>query len=341
VIAHDLVLGRGAPQSVRAAIAQSGIKPTHTPSVLMSRGPFAAQVAKVVALPEAEREESFLLFIALLGIADGRRRQTECAGGCSHWWHQDLADELLIRRLAHGAEGFHPMQFFKLTHPRYAEDGEADRRNPVTSTATHRVPGVSCDVCGPWSSSRRLRIALPPGLDQFAGGTFLPATDWMDARDRWAALLDVDSNLVEPGARLGPPSGTCTKAVTEDAVHPTPGEIWVTSRVRGALTAAGLTGVSFATVRLSPGCSEGTLAELVVHGTAWRRGSSEETLRLCAQCGRRGFPSPHQLQVDESRWDGSDFLFLDGNPNIVVVTERVAEVVASSGFRNLVAIPLK
>jgi hypothetical protein len=90
------------PSEVTAAIAQSAITPTHTPGVLMSRGPFAAQVAKVVALPEAEREKAFLLFITLLGIADGRRRQSECAGGCSHWWHQDLADELLIRRLAHG-----------------------------------------------------------------------------------------------------------------------------------------------------------------------------------------------------------------------------------------------
>jgi hypothetical protein len=88
------------PPEVTAAIAQSGIKATHTPSVLMSRGSFAAQVAKVVALPEAEREKSFLLFITLLGIADGRRRQTQCAAGCSHWWHQDLADELLMRRLA-------------------------------------------------------------------------------------------------------------------------------------------------------------------------------------------------------------------------------------------------
>jgi hypothetical protein len=220
------------------------------------------------------------------------------------------------------------MRFFKLTHPRYTEDKEAEQRNPVISTATHRIPGISCDICGPWSSSRRLRVALPSEVAEFEGVSFLTVTDWRTARDRW-------------GAKLGPPSGTCTKAVTEDAVHPTPGEIWVMSHVGDALAAAGLTGVSFATVSLSPGCSEGTLAELVVHGTAWRRGSSEETLRLCAQCGRRGFPSPHQLQVDETRWDGSDFLFLDSNPNIVVVTERVAEVVASSGFRNLVAIPLK
>jgi hypothetical protein len=64
-------------------------------------------------------------------------------------------------------------------------------------------------------------------------------------------------------------------------------------------------------------------------------------LRLCEQCERRGFPSPRNLLVDQARWDGSDFVFLDGNPNIVVVTERVAEVVTSKRFTNLVATPLE
>lgn len=33
-------------------------------------------------------------------------------------------------------------------------------------------------------------------------------------------------------------------------------------------------------------------------------------------------------------------MFLDGNPNLIVVTERVAEIVALGGFTNLVTIPL-
>ena len=232
------------------------------------------------------------------------------------------------------------MHFFKLTHPRYASDREADRRNPVTPTASHRIPGISCNVCGPWSSSGRLRVPLPPQADEFVGVTFLSVVDWMNSRDRWASLLGVDSEMIEPGAKLGPPSGSCTAAVAEDVVHPIPGEIWVAARVRDALAATGLTGVSFAAVQLPPGCGKADLSELVVRGRAWRHGSTEESLRLCELCGRRGFLSPRNLAVDEARWDGSDFVFLDGNPNIVVVTERVAEVFNAHDFTNVVAEPI-
>lgn len=31
--------------------------------------------------------QTFLLFLHLLKIADTRRRETDCADGCSHWWH--------------------------------------------------------------------------------------------------------------------------------------------------------------------------------------------------------------------------------------------------------------
>ena len=77
------------PTEIPEAIRKAGLKPTHTPSVLLGKGPFTAQAAKVWGLPEEEQPRSFSLFVALLGIADGRRRRTECADGCSHWWHQD------------------------------------------------------------------------------------------------------------------------------------------------------------------------------------------------------------------------------------------------------------
>lgn len=232
------------------------------------------------------------------------------------------------------------MIFYKITHPHYADDEEAGHRNPAVSTATYRVPGISCGSCGPWSSSHRLRVPLPVRLDEFVGVRFLPTEEWRGARDRWAAMLGVDRSLVEPGAKLGPPTGTCTAVVAEDAVHPIPGEIWVKARVREASSEGRVTGVSFTPVQLPPGCGSKRLWELVAHGRAWRTGSSEETLRACELCGRRAFPSPRQLSVDEARWDGTDFMFLDGNPNLIVVTERVAEIVALGGFTNLVTIPL-
>ncbi|WP_437962693.1 double-CXXCG motif protein (plasmid) [Sorangium sp. So ce119] len=231
------------------------------------------------------------------------------------------------------------MQFFKLTHPEYQSDQEDNSRNPVISTAVYRIPGISCNLCGPWSSSDRLRIPLPSKADEFLGVRFLPLRDWKLARDEWANLLHASPDDLTPGVELGPPMGTCTAAIQEDAVHPIPGQVWIGSRVRDALVAAGLSGVSFAHVDLPADCGEVEMWELVVHGRAWRRGSTGDSIRLCEVCGRRGFPSPKDLSVDETRWDGSDFVLLDHNPNIIVVTDRVAKVINAS-FSNLVAIPV-
>lgn len=61
---------------------------------------------------------------------------------------------------------------------------------------------------------------------------------------------------------------------------------------------------------------------------------------MCDVCGRLGFPSPKVLSVDEARWDGSDFLILDYNPNIVAVTERMAEVIDANAFTNIMVEPI-
>ena len=87
------------PSELPAAVVKAELKPTHTPVVLMNNGPTNVQIAKVVALPRGEQEKAFLLFIALLGIADARRRSNECEGGCSHWWHRNLADERTVQTL--------------------------------------------------------------------------------------------------------------------------------------------------------------------------------------------------------------------------------------------------
>ncbi|MFI5527514.1 DUF5958 family protein [Kitasatospora sp. NPDC051853] len=71
------------PESIRRA----GIRPTHTPAVLVVRGRLPEQLAKIVGLPPDERVKSFRLLVALLAVADERRRALYCAGGCSHDWH--------------------------------------------------------------------------------------------------------------------------------------------------------------------------------------------------------------------------------------------------------------
>lgn len=69
------------------SIRRAGIRPTHTPAVLIRRGQLRGQLAKIVNLPEDERLKSFRLLVALLSIADERRRARYCAEGCNHDWH--------------------------------------------------------------------------------------------------------------------------------------------------------------------------------------------------------------------------------------------------------------
>jgi hypothetical protein len=78
--------GQDAPESIRRA----GIRPTHTPAVLLTRGRLAEQLAKIINLPRDERVKAFRLLVALLGVADQRRRHRWCAAGCQHAW-QHLA----------------------------------------------------------------------------------------------------------------------------------------------------------------------------------------------------------------------------------------------------------
>lgn len=69
------------------AIRRAGIRPTHTPAVLLSRGRSMNQLAKIVNLPAHERLTSFRLLAALLSIADDRRQTRHCSDGCTHDWH--------------------------------------------------------------------------------------------------------------------------------------------------------------------------------------------------------------------------------------------------------------
>lgn len=232
------------------------------------------------------------------------------------------------------------MRFFKLTHPNYDSDRAESSRNPVSSTASHRLPGIKCTECGPWSSSERLRVAIPADDAEFLGVRFLGVDEWKDASAAWAPALGVAEEALAPGAKVGPPQGTCASPIQEECVHPILGEIWVASRVREAFVDAGLSGVSFAPVELSGDSGDAELWELVVTGLTWRTGSTEDGLRVCSICGRRAFPRSKMLTVDESRWDGSDFVTLDHNPNIILVSERVAEVLEANSFSNLVAVPI-
>lgn len=79
-----------------SAVAASGVRPKRTAAVLLQKPPMGVSHATILRLPPSELADAFRLFVALLAIADRRRRTTRCSGGCPHWWHSDLRDDAAI-----------------------------------------------------------------------------------------------------------------------------------------------------------------------------------------------------------------------------------------------------
>jgi hypothetical protein len=95
ILVHMVLQAGGSSQDVAAAIEEAGLKTTYTSCVLLTNGALNVQLAKAVQLPRNELTKLFSLLIALLKIADNRRRM-HCRERCRHWWHWDLADEGVI-----------------------------------------------------------------------------------------------------------------------------------------------------------------------------------------------------------------------------------------------------
>ncbi|MFG3589467.1 DUF5958 family protein [Streptomyces sp. NPDC047990] len=87
-LCHHCVQARAVTEDAPESIRRAGLRPTHTPAALISRGRIDEQLGKIAGLtPLDERRKAFRLLVAVLAIADGRRRERFCSGGCSHWWH--------------------------------------------------------------------------------------------------------------------------------------------------------------------------------------------------------------------------------------------------------------
>jgi hypothetical protein len=230
------------------------------------------------------------------------------------------------------------MRFHALRHPRYKDDLEREQRNPVHSDSLYCIPGMLCDVCLRRSTSDRLRIPVPGVfIDEFTGVRFLPPDEWRARVNHWANILGVDASLLTPGMTLGPPRGVTIGFIQEDFVYPLPGLVWVNEKVRRSLQEPRFKGLELPEVELERGTEHPVprLWEIVALGRGWRLGSTQETLTACELCGRRHFPTPGLIEVDLARWDGSDFFHVDYNPNIVLVTERVREVLEGVGASNI------
>ena len=88
------------------AIAQSGLKSTFTACGVLhaavkrqpiGNGELTKSLWTAAYLRAEERVKTFRLFVALLNIADSRRKAAEQT--CSHWWHRDLSDDAVVSEI--------------------------------------------------------------------------------------------------------------------------------------------------------------------------------------------------------------------------------------------------
>lgn len=242
------------------------------------------------------------------------------------------------------------MKFYELTHPNYETDQQKSCQNPVSVREELAIPSVICPDCGIWSGSDKLRFSLPPSAYQesFKIPSILPLNEWSRNRPIWAGMLGVDASMIRPGTLLGSPTGRLQAgAGLPDFLHPTPGLIWVKLHVMNAFVSSALRGISFAQVHFES-CEDckhrddlTELWEIVASGKARRKGTDPAASIACDICGRRTFPAPGDLRVDEATWDESDFFNVDLNPNIVLVTERVKDLIEEERFSNVALIPVE
>ncbi|WP_051901293.1 DUF5958 family protein [Streptomyces aureus] len=68
----------------RAGVARSGVKPTANPAVMICMDPPRYGFS---GLPAAEHVTAFRVLVSVFTVADTRRRETYCEGGCGHHWH--------------------------------------------------------------------------------------------------------------------------------------------------------------------------------------------------------------------------------------------------------------
>jgi len=95
LLSHFCIQARAITEDGPESIRRSALRATHTPAVLIARGRIDQQLGKIASLtPHDERLKSFRLLIAVLAVADGRRRERFCSDGCSHEWHRLSVDTL-------------------------------------------------------------------------------------------------------------------------------------------------------------------------------------------------------------------------------------------------------
>lgn len=84
---------------VAEAVANSGLKKTFTPCVLLLKEPLRAQYSRLLSLPTNEWSKSLILLLSLFRIANQRRLEAHPENRERHWWNWDLADPAIVAKI--------------------------------------------------------------------------------------------------------------------------------------------------------------------------------------------------------------------------------------------------
>jgi hypothetical protein len=241
------------------------------------------------------------------------------------------------------------MKFFRLWHPEYTTDRENKRANPLEPGLNLCMPGIICTACHETVGGYRdTFIEVPEGFKDRRLETGWPISDaeWFSLANYVRDVLHIaEAFELRPGDNIGIPEYLVTKPVISDIMFYI-GPKLATKRVVESIHAGGVTGLDAVRVRTrwharardkSQPIPE--LYGLNVTGRAWRRDVDKESVTLCENCGRRSFPAPDEIIIDESKWDGSDIFLIDDVWTYVMVTERVRELFEHAEFSNCRFIP--
>lgn len=224
---------------------------------------------------------------------------------------------------------------YKLRRPEYASDRAAAMANPVRLLQCAAVPSIRCERCGVWASSDRLATRVEQdSVGPFMELVILDRAEWFRRLPEWERTLRIKPGMLTPGAEISYPRVEL-RGRSRDFMFASGGRVLVRENIKRAIESNRLTGVRLCPVvqHGNPAAAGDELWQLEVHGGAHT--VSRDKCRVgCDLCGRPAPPS--RGAVDIATWTGHDFVVVDGNPNIIYVSNRAAEVLLNLGASNVV-----
>jgi len=73
--------------SIESGLDLAPIKPTMTPVIIFRTKELKIALDKIKVLPKDEWNKAFVTMLSVFKVADTKRRETFCKGGCTHEWH--------------------------------------------------------------------------------------------------------------------------------------------------------------------------------------------------------------------------------------------------------------